>query len=300
MPHTDRLDCVIVGAGPGGLTAAMYLRRFHRDIAVVDDGCSRARWIPRSHNCPGFPGGISGIELLEKLKSQAAGYGVSIRGGHAGSLRLDGTRFVVDAEGASFAASNVILATGIRDVLPPVSWAQEAIGIGALRLCAICDAYEASDGLMACYGPVGRAIRHASFLRTFSSRVFVAPASAEPAKRTDLEAVAKAGIGLLSGPCRIEFDGRHCHVIDAHDNEHRFDALYPVLGSHARSELATGVGVRKDDAGNLIVDSRQMTSVRGLYAVGDVVSAINQIAVGFGHAAIAATAIHNSLPDNLR
>jgi thioredoxin reductase (NADPH) len=300
MSYSDTLDCVIVGAGPGGLTAAMYLRRFHRNIAVVDDGCSRARWIPRSHNCPGFPGGVSGVELLQKLKSQAAGYGVSVAGGHVDALQLDGARFVVHADNGSLVASNVILATGIRDVLPPVSWAEEAVGVGALRLCAICDGYEAGDGRLACYGPIARAIRHAAFLRTFSRQVFVAPESAEPAKGADLEAAAKAGVRLLSGPCRLEFDGHYCHAVDAQDNEHRFDALYPVLGNHARSQLAIELGARKDDAGNLVVDSNQMTSVRGLYAVGDVVNAINQIAVGFGHAAIAATAIHNSLPDNLR
>lgn len=278
----------------------MYLRRFHRGIAVFDDGCSRARWIPRSHNCPGFPGGVSGIELLEKLKSQAAGYGVSVRHGEVRALQPDGTGFAVHADDGSLVASNVILATGIRDVLPSVPWAAEAIVAGAFRLCAICDGYEVSDGRLACYGPIGRAIRHASFLRTFSRRVFVAPASGEPIGEADRETAANAGIGVLAGPCRLEFDGRNCRVLDAQREEHRFDAVYPVLGSHGQSGLATGVGAQTDEAGNLVVDANQMTSVRGLYAVGDVVSEINQIAVGFGHAAIAATAIHNSLPDNLR
>jgi thioredoxin reductase (NADPH) len=68
-------DCVVVGAGPGGLTAAVYLARYLRDVVVLDDGRSRALWIQRSHNCPGYPQGISGPELLERLRRQAVRYG---------------------------------------------------------------------------------------------------------------------------------------------------------------------------------------------------------------------------------
>ena len=63
------LDCLIVGGGPAGLTAATYLARFHRAFVLVDAGKSRARWIPESHNCPGFPFGVAGTALLEKLQA---------------------------------------------------------------------------------------------------------------------------------------------------------------------------------------------------------------------------------------
>src|SRR5690606_41771778 len=58
--ETKMLDCVVIGAGPGGLTAAIYLARYLRDLVVIEDGRSRALWIPRSHNCPGYPDGIPG------------------------------------------------------------------------------------------------------------------------------------------------------------------------------------------------------------------------------------------------
>ena len=69
---TQVLDCLIIGGGPAGLTAAIYLRRFYRDILLVDAGRSRARLIPLTHNYPGFPDGISGPELLERLRTQLA------------------------------------------------------------------------------------------------------------------------------------------------------------------------------------------------------------------------------------
>lgn len=69
------LDCLIVGGGPAGLTAAIYLARFRRDIRVIDSGSSRASLIPTSHNYPGFPEGISGRDLLGRLREQARRYG---------------------------------------------------------------------------------------------------------------------------------------------------------------------------------------------------------------------------------
>ena len=82
--------------------------------------------------------------------------------------------------------------------------------------------------------------------------------------------------------------------------QHRFDTLYPVLGSDAQSGLALELGARHDDNRELIVDASLRTSVEGLYAIGDVVSALNQISVAVGHAALAATDVHNRLPRNMR
>ena len=88
--------------------------------------------------------------------------------------------------------------------------------------------------------------------------------------------------------------------IDTDDGCHRFDTLYPVLGSDAQSGLARELGAAVDDEGALRTDAHLQTSIEGLYAIGDVVSALNQIAVAVGHAAIAATAVHNRLPANPR
>src|SRR4028119_1898014 len=76
---TDMDDaCLVIGGGPAGLTAAIYLTRYHLSLKVVDAGKSRASWIPCTHNHAGFPGGISGKELLERMREQAQMYGASI------------------------------------------------------------------------------------------------------------------------------------------------------------------------------------------------------------------------------
>lgn len=74
----DIYDVLVVGGGPAGLTAAIYLARYHRRVVVVDDGNSRAKWIPISHNHAGFPDGITGDELLRRMREQAERYGATI------------------------------------------------------------------------------------------------------------------------------------------------------------------------------------------------------------------------------
>lgn len=295
------LDCLIVGAGPAGLTAATYLARFHRRIVVVDGGASRARWIPTSHNCPGFPSGVHGTTLLERMRDQAAGYGAPIVEGTVCRIERDEDGFLVTAgDGRHWHARHVILATGIVDRMPALQGLSAAIDAGAVRLCAVCDAYEASDERIAVYGPIDEAIGHALFLRTFSRDVHVVPETPQRGDAECLRHAREAGITVHAPADAMSFDGE-CAVIEFDGApEQRFATLYPVLGGEAQAAFAHALGARCDDNGELIVDDHQQTSVDGLYAIGDVVSALNQIAVGVGHAAIAATAVHNRLPHNFR
>ena len=294
-------DCLVVGAGPAGLTAATYLARFHRDIVVVDAGRSRARWIPTSHNVPGFPRGVAGETLLQRLRAQAGEYGVDIREGCIARLQRDDHGFTATAaDGARWRARTVILASGIVDVMPAMPGLEDAIEQHVVRLCAVCDGYEASDERIAVYAPIDIAIGHALFLRTFSSRVSAVrsqPGDAAP----ELAAAAQAaGVALLPPSVSLHHDGECCVFTFDDGSTQRFDTVYPVLGCDAQSQLATALGARSDGNGELIVDAHQQTSVDGLYAIGDVVSALNQISVGVGHAAVAASDIHNRLPRNFR
>ena len=299
------LDCLIVGAGPAGLTAATYLARYHRCITVVDSGKSRARWIPRSHNCPGFPFGVAGDELLGRYRQQARHYGVDVEDGRIGKLECSGEGesrvFTATADdGRRWRARFAILATGVVDVMPAMDGLDAAIDAHAVRICAICDAYEASDAHIAVLAPLDEGIRHARFLRTFSRDVSVVPSDdAEPSagQREDARA---SGITLLPRATAMRHADGRAEVRTADDATHRFDTLYPVLGSAAQGELAIALGAEHDDNRELCVDARCETAVEGLFAIGDVVSALNQVAVAVGHAAIAATTIHNRLPRNLR
>lgn len=301
MQDLEFKDCVVIGAGPAGMTAALYLNRFHRNVTVLDAGKSRAHWIPRSHNCPGFPDGVSGDELLERLRTQAVDYGTMVTRATAALLEhVDGGFRVTDTRGEHYLGRTVLLATGIEDVLPPQPWVKEAIDCGAMRLCAICDGFEASDDDLAVYGPLRSAFEHAKFMRTYSATVTLVQSDDAEVDAELRQRAEDCGIALMKKPRDLVFDGTRCGFVDANGERRDFDTLYPVLGSRSQATLAIALGARVDKEHELVVTPDQMTSVKGLYAIGDVVSALNQISVAVGHAAVAATTIHNVLPRNPR
>src|SRR3954451_23481810 len=143
------LDCLIVGGGPAGLTAAIYLARFHLDILVVDGGRSRASWIPCTRNHAGYPEGIEGKELLRRMRQQACKYGAKIETEFVTKLERDerGDRFIATWGSGSAAARAVLIATGITNRRPPMDEElhDEALLRGLVRYCPICDGYEVTD-----------------------------------------------------------------------------------------------------------------------------------------------------------
>ena len=94
--NSEPLDCAIIGGGPGGLTAALYLARYNRRFVVFDGGSSRAAWIPESHNLPLFTQGIGGPEILRRQRDHVQNYGGRIIDGEAKKLNKAGSNFSVE------------------------------------------------------------------------------------------------------------------------------------------------------------------------------------------------------------
>src|SRR5687767_8383844 len=139
-------DCLIVGGGPAGLTAATYLARFRRSTLVIDAGESRAALIPTSHNYPAFADGISGPDLLDRLRAQASQYGAVLRVASVERLERLGREFIATVDqGGEVRAQTVIVATGIVDEKPNLPGMPQFIYRGRVRFCPICDGYEAMD-----------------------------------------------------------------------------------------------------------------------------------------------------------
>lgn len=298
------LDCLIIGAGPAGLTAAIYLACFRRNIALVDSGFSRAAYIPITHNYPGFPEGISGKDLLAQLRRQAARYETLVTNGSVDGLqrRADGS-FVASIGTERLITQKVLLATGIVDKEPAMPNLREAIHHGCIRLCPVCDGFDVLDRKTAVLGPVKEALKHTLFLRTYTADLTLLTLASDT-RLTDAEqrTLRQANIRFIEEPVVDVFmmADRRTGVRLASGGEHHFDTLYPALGAKVRAELAVQLGARCNEDGDLIVDAHQRTSIPGLYAAGDVVNALNQISVAIGHAAIAATEIHNRLSNNYR
>ncbi|MBV9932284.1 MAG: NAD(P)/FAD-dependent oxidoreductase [Alphaproteobacteria bacterium] len=290
-------DCLVIGGGPAGLTAAIYLTRFHLSIKVVDAGKSRASLIPCTHNHAGYPDGISGAELVARMTAQAQKYGAEIVTGRVTRLdRIDGGFRAEWGEG-SVLAHTVLLATGVTNRRPPMDEIlhDEALAKGLIRYCPICDGYEVTDKKIGVIGSGGRGVAEAAFLRGFTEDVtLIAPDKAHDLDAADRARLEAFGIRAVDGPCQAVAAHEGCIVVDTAEGHYTFDSVYPALGSDTHVELALQVGATLKD-GVLVVDSHQRSSVPGLYAAGDVVLGLDQISHAMGEGGVAATAIRNDL-----
>ncbi|CAL75464.1 putative thioredoxin reductase (FAD/NAD binding domain) [Bradyrhizobium sp. ORS 278] len=290
-----RTEVLVIGGGPAGLMAAIYLARFRRHVVVVDSGASRAALIPRSHNLPGFPNGLPGSELLARMQRQVEELGVPIIRGTVTALETRDDRILAAHKGEPIVAQRAMLATGIVDKQTPlVDWTV-AVREGALRYCPVCDAFEAIGRKIAIIGPLGHAAGKALFMRVYSSDVTLIPVGDEQndEKRREL---AGAGVRVTPPLRGLQREEDVMSATFADGSCERFEIVYPAMGADVRSELAIALGARHTSDGFLEVDGKQRCGVDRLYGIGDVVTDLHQIAVAFGHAAVAACHAHHSLP----
>ena len=291
----DMRDVVIIGAGVAGLTAATYFGRFRRPALVVDGDASRARWIPESHNIPGIPQGVGGPELLSRLKAQAQRYDAELISGWACSIARREGGFAVEVGDRSIDCRYVVMATGVEDQLPPLAGSAEALMRSVLRVCPICDAFEAIDKRIAVIGDGERGEHEAEFLRTYSAHVcylHVGPDEGQACRRR----LAERGIDFIEIELsQLRITDRSLELVQPQGMQRVFDVFYGALGCSARIGLASTLGAACDESNALRVSSHQQTTVEGLYAAGDNVRGLNQVVVAAAEAAIAATDIHNRL-----
>jgi len=292
----ETIDCAIIGGGPAGLVAALYLLRFRRTVLLADKGSSRAALIPRSHNYPGFPDGVTGEDLLARLHGQVRRYGSPIRRDAALAIEPEGDLWRVRTEEGAVLARRVLFATGVVDRWPQLLGARQAIDRGVLRFCPICDGFEVGAKRAAIIGNDDHAAEEALFLRSYSPSVSLLTDA--PVLSADLrERLAAQDVAIVAFmPGSLRFVG---DAILAADPQGRdlppFAVAYGALGVDPQTQLLARLGVKLDAGGCVGVDAHQQTSIPGLYAAGDVVRGLDQISVAVGEAAIAATAIHNRL-----
>ncbi len=298
-------DVLIVGAGPAGLIAATYLCRFRRSVWLVDDGDSRAARIPRSLNIPGFPLGIRGAVLLQELRHQAERAGAIVTRGRIEQLCAERVAFrATTADGRMFGARKVILTTGLRDAQTVPGISPRALWNPSVRWCPVCDGYEALDRRVVLVTNAEHALGHSRFIRTYtrSLTLVLVPGERDALSRDAIAALGNLGVNHVAGALE------DMSIRDSGGGELRlaggrvlpFEVLYLMVGSEARSHLAQGLGARCGSGGAVQVDAHQRTSVRGLYAAGDLVASLHQVSVAAGQATIAASAVHAELPPNPR
>lgn len=300
--QTDIYEIAIVGAGPAGLSAAVYAARFCRSTLVLHDGQARARRIAKTYNVPGFDDGITGPELIERMTRHASKYGAQFVETEIATAVLQGDVFVLtDTVGQEWRAKALILATGIILNQIPLDEAthETAIANDVLRYCPVCDGYEHRDKRIAVVGCDFSGAGEALFLRQFSDDITLLPKDEAELTAKERADLAAAGVHTIVAP--ITHYAPQAHSMDIYVEGQAaplsFDVLYPALGVTPRNELAASLSLPLNDCGNTDAASPFGTPVSGLYCAGDLVDGLDQVSVAIGHGAVAATKAHNWLRD---
>lgn len=290
MQAPNRLDCLVIGAGPAGLTAAIYLRRYLRHVLVVDAGRSRAMAIGKSNNFPGFPEGISGNDLLARLREQLAGVLGALLTAEVTAVYRDADHGLsAQCEGKTWHTRSILLATGVVDTVPELPGIEQVQERGLLRQCPICDGYEHQGQRIVVLGDGAHAAREANFLAHYSTSV-------SHAGLTQVPTAAQGVRQLTALPKRVDVTAEgamRLHLVDG--QTHNFEVAYAALSVRPNSALGCALGARADADGNLLIDVDGATNVPGLFAAGDVVPGLDQLSIAAAQGAIAATTIHNLL-----
>lgn len=292
-------DCLVIGGGPAGLTAAIYLARFHLRLKVIDAGKGRASTIPCTRNHAGYPDGISGQELIDRMIQQAQKYGAAIETGRVTRLEKVEDGFEAEWGSGPVRAATVLLATGVKNRRPPMDEElhDKALADGRIRYCPICDGFEVTDKKVGVIGDGSHGVAEAVFLRGYTDDItLIAPDKALSLSEADRQRLEEYGIQAVDGPCQAVAADGGCIIVDTAEGHYTFDSVYPALGSDTQIELAKMVdAVISDESGCIVVDDHQRTSIPGLYAAGDVVIGLDQISHAMGEGGVAATTIRNDL-----
>jgi len=256
-------DCVVVGGGVAGLSAAIVLGRARRRTLVLDRGGQSNRAAAHVGGLLGHDGTPPG-ELYELARGQVAVYdAVDLRDAEAVDARVEGNGFrVVLGEGDSeVRARALVLATGMAYEVPDVPGFAELWG-GAVFHCPFCHGWEVRDRPVVVYGAGEIADRQATLLAAWTDDVTVV----DPADVTGL---------------RVE-DGVLEAVVRRDGSEVRCDAVLVHAPLRRRDELPERLGLALTDAGLVAVDAQARTSVPGVYAAGDLAVAPQQVAIALG------------------
>jgi thioredoxin reductase (NADPH) len=223
---------------------------------------------------------------------------VKIVSGQVRGLHAVDDGFEVAWENVRARGRTVLLATGTCNRRPNIDQQMhsEALSRGLLRYCPVCDGFEVTDKSVGVIGKGARGLTEARFLRSFTEAVtLIAPDGAHSFDPDQLADSAFLGLELVDGPAHIDRLTDDGIIVATPSGAHEFDSVYPALGSDCQADLASQLGAALSDAGDLIVDRHQQTTVPGLFAAGDVVSGLDQISHAMGEGGVAATAIRNEL-----
>lgn len=285
-------DLIIIGAGPTGMTAALYAGRFNLKTLVIGE-------MPGGlmvntdiiENYPGFLK-VSGVELTMKLQEQVQALDIEIKMEKVEKVDKLESRFKVKSSSGEHEGKMLIFATGgvHRHLGIP---GEEEFKNHGVSFCANCDAPIFKERVVAVIGGSDTAARYALLCSEYASKVYVFyrgdKMRAEPSlvnsllEKENIEIVYNVNVKELKGDENLK------EAILDNGKNYQIDGIFVAIGQIPQSELAKNIGVKIDEYGAIIIDRESRTNVKGVYAAGDVTSTIwKQIIIGNAEGAFAA------------
>ena len=274
----DNYDLIIIGGGPGGLTAGLYGARANLKTLVLE------RYLPGGQlantevveDYPGFES-ILGPDLAAKMEAHAKHFGMEIRNTEVTGLRLDGDYRVIDTDDETYRTRAVIVATGGSPVLLNVPGEKEFAGRG-VSYCAICDGAFFKNQIIAVVGGGDAAVEEAGFLTKYGSKVYIIHRrdkfraqkiiQQRAFDNPKVEVIWDTVVEEIKGTEKVErLTLRNLKTGESSGLE--VGAIFVFIGFKPNSQVFPKE-VRRDEGGYVITDFRMQTSVPGIFAVGDV------------------------------
>ena len=304
----EQYDIIIIGAGPGGLTAGIYAGRQGTKNLIIDKDLAGGlgREVPEMENYPGFDN-ISGLELIEKIKAQA------IKNTNLHEMEEvteitqtdDEYRFTVTTNKDQYQSKTIILATGSSHRHLNAKGEEEFKGKG-VSYCATCDGFFFAGRDIIMVGGGNSALQEALYLKNLGANATLVHRRDEFRAQKHLQdMVEKEGINTILNATVEEIKGEmlveSVVLKDSETNELKevpTNGVFISVGYIPHTELATQLGVKLDESGHIIIDKEQKTNIDYVYAVGDVCVGLKQWVVACGEGAVAATSAYHDLKES--
>jgi thioredoxin reductase (NADPH) len=290
-------DVIIIGGGPAGLTAGLYNARARLNVLLLERLAPGGQvlttdWV---ENYPGFPDGISGFELMDRMKRQAEKFDLKIRNDEVMKLELSEKRKVVLTSGGQMQSKVIILACGASWKKLGVEGEDRLMGKG-ISFCATCDGPFYRDQEVAVIGGGDTAVEEAVFLTRFVKRIYLIHRrdKLRATKLLQERAMAEDKIEFIwdTVPLRIlgesDVEGIELkHLKTGNIRQKAVRGVFVFVGTIPNTELVKGL-VKLDQNGFVITDDNMQTSMPGVFAAGDIRSKLfRQISTAVGEGAAA-------------
>jgi thioredoxin reductase (NADPH) len=266
-------EVLVIGGGPAGLSAALYLARYDRHVALFDSGFGRSSWHQINHNYLGFPGGVPARHLRELGRKQISDYSqIECLDYKIESLRQDGNNFIATSQAGEWRGKSVIICTGVIDHYPHFDGWEDFVG-KSMFWCITCDGYGCKEKQVVVIGNTNDAVSEALQLSRFTKQLSVLTNSHENNITSAFEErLRQANIPFIHD--KIETVSGHDGQFEAIQTQGgqrlELDQLFCQQGATPQSELAADLGVGLSETGYILVDTEQKTTIPGVYAAGDV------------------------------